>query len=226
MAKKVAKKKKSIKTEKPPLLKVAEPPPTISLPVSVLGILRLAATESTRYALNGVLIERKGSDVTAVVTDGRRLLRAVWHEEMPGPDFDVVVAGEQWAKITSLASIASSPICRLAKEPGTDGLVIITVEDSDGCSSTVCSIPAWGTFPKYEGVIPEYTVGKDADEIGVGAMLLSETLECAEAVVGMFREDLRATRLVVPRNPKVPMRLEIHGNQVRVTAVVMPCNLD
>lgn len=207
--------------------KAAKVAVAMTFPMQVFHVLKVAAKESTRYAINGVYVKREGCECAVAVTDGRRLLRASWDEESPGVDFGVVVEGKQWAaahKIAKACSQRDGPVCRLSKEPGDEGQVTITVESSDDCRTTISGAPAFGKFPKYEQVIPNYAVGKDADEIGFDPALLEETLQVAR-VAAAACEGRDGVRLIVPRNPKGAMVIASRGDQVKVLACVMPYNL-
>jgi len=110
-----------------------------------------AAREMTRYAINGILWEKRGKRLRLVATDGRRLACASGTVGRSGPeDFDIIVplkamsvfervfapqrSGEEWP-----VDIAVTPNQLLLRSGGCV-LVTVLVE---------------GTFPKYEEVIPK-----------------------------------------------------------------------
>ena len=105
-----------------------------------------AARESTRYAINGVLWDKKGNELNLVATDGRRLSKAS-HRLSPGDeDCSAIVptkAMQLFSRIldlgTSAAEITVSPsqiVLKCAK-------------------ATVTASLLEGNFPSYSDVIPE-----------------------------------------------------------------------
>jgi len=113
------------------------------------------ARENTRYALNGVLWEVEGKDVTLVATDGRRLSLAKGKCK-DGPD----------QKITAIVpSKAMQLIIRClteaAEAKGTARVaigekdILVEAPPGDGGRSVIYSRLVDGHFPKYEDVVPK-----------------------------------------------------------------------
>lgn len=105
-----------------------------------------AARENTRYAINGVLWERRAKKLHLVSTDGRRLAQAI------GP-LDKA-AGAEAAVIVPLKAVGI--IDRLLHDP--DEVVQVKVEPNQLLLSTaralLGSALVEGHFPKYDEVIP------------------------------------------------------------------------
>jgi DNA polymerase-3 subunit beta len=110
-----------------------------------------AARETSRYAINGVLWEKRGKRLFVVATDGRRLARAggTLHESTSG-DFEVVLP----AKAMSVFEKVFIP-----PRDVEDWYVYVKVlpnqvllRAGDRVLSTVL---VEGTFPKYDDVIPK-----------------------------------------------------------------------
>lgn len=105
-----------------------------------------AARENTRYAINGVLWQKRAKKLQLVATDGRRL---AWTsgplEQSQGQDGDVIVPTR-----------AMTLIKRMLSEP--DELVRVKLLANQilvaGARATISSVLVEGRFPKYEDVIP------------------------------------------------------------------------
>ncbi len=110
-----------------------------------------AATESTRFAMGGVLMERKGKRLRLVATDGRRLV-VTKGDCTSGSDADTIAIVPPKA-MSLLNRLASQPddvvaVARL------DGRLSFTVgQGPDAARLTTNLID--GTFPPFEDVIPK-----------------------------------------------------------------------
>jgi len=127
------------------------------------------AKENTRYALNGVLWEVDGRNLTLVATDGRRLSLAKGKCK-DGPEKKATAIVPSKAMQLMVRCLTDS-----TEATGTARVVIgekeILVEapPGEGGSSVIYSRLVDGHFPKYEDVIP-----KDFDKkatMGTGAFL-------------------------------------------------------
>lgn len=105
------------------------------------------AKENTRYAINGVLWEKKGKKLALVATDGRRLARSVGSaEQSVGEDNSMIVPAKTVQVIQKV----------LPNTEGTVGirfssnLVIVRAGDY-----VISSALVEGRFPQYEEVIPK-----------------------------------------------------------------------
>lgn len=127
------------------------------------------AKENTRYALNGVLWEVEGKNLTLVATDGRRLSLAKGKcKDGPQEKATAIVPSKAMQLIVRCLTDA-------AEAKGTARVVIgekdvlVEVPPADGGRRVVYSRLVDGHFPKYDDVIP-----KDLDKkatLGTGAML-------------------------------------------------------
>ncbi len=104
-----------------------------------------AARENTRYAINGVLWDRKGDRLTLVATDGRRLSRVERAIDGGGKALTAIVPIKAMQLIGKVFASADTPIS-------------VRIESNQIAVKTarvlICSTLLEGHFPKYEDVIP------------------------------------------------------------------------
>ncbi len=114
-----------------------------------------AAREMTRYAINGVLFERKGKKLMLVATDGHRLAQT--RDDLPadGRDLSAVVPIKAISLIERLLTDPEQTIGLQFKE----NRLFIQVSSESGVTATMSSSLVEGTFPPYNDVIP-----KDSDK--------------------------------------------------------------
>lgn len=106
-----------------------------------------AARESTRYAINGVLWERKGSKLFLVATDGRRLAKAVGPvRKGTGEGINLIVPTKTMALLLRVMQAADDEEVLIR---GSGNQLLVQVG-----GTTVSSVLVEGHFPKYEDVIP------------------------------------------------------------------------
>jgi len=115
-----------------------------------------AARETGRYAINGVLWQKRGHKLFLVATDGRRLARAGGQiQEANGGDFEVIVPAK--------ALHAFERVFVSTRERGAWTVDVkimpnqVLLRSGDRMLATAL---VEGTFPKYEDVIP-----KDTDKL-------------------------------------------------------------
>lgn len=106
-----------------------------------------AARENTRYAINGVLWERKGKKLTLVSTDGRRLSLACG-TVTKGTDADVQVIVPTKA-MHLLQRIATEDEDKVSVK-ATDNQIVLATR-----RATVGAALVEGRFPQYQDVIPQ-----------------------------------------------------------------------
>lgn len=111
------------------------------------------ARETSRYAINGVLLERDGKKVSLIATDGRRLAVARGSAtDAKGDGVDCIVPTK-----------ALNLLTRLLDDPGED--VKVRIADSQAhfetSRATMTSNLVEGNFPPYKDVVP-----KDQDRKG------------------------------------------------------------
>lgn len=113
------------------------------------------AKENTRYALNGVLWEVEGKNVTLVATDGRRLSLAKGKcKDGPEEKITAIVPSKAMQLIERcLADVAEAkgPVRVVISEKD----ILLEVQPADGGKRVVYSRLVDGHFPKYEDVIPK-----------------------------------------------------------------------
>jgi len=105
-----------------------------------------AARENTRYAINGVLWEKKGNRLQLVSTDGRRLaLSGASLEKGRGSDVEAIVPTKALSVLTRMHFDPDEMIAvRL-----TSNQVILKTD-----RATISSVLVEGRFPNYNDVIP------------------------------------------------------------------------
>jgi len=110
-----------------------------------------AATESTRFAMGGVFMERKGKRLRLVATDGRRLV--VTKGDCSSADEGETTAIVPTKALNLLNRLASQPddsvhIARV------EGRLIFTVGEGPEAARLITNLIE-GTFPPFEDVIPK-----------------------------------------------------------------------
>ncbi len=118
-----------------------------------------AAKEMTRYAINGVLFEKKGKKLSLVATDGHRLAQTrddVGGETGAGKDVSAVVPIKAINLIERLLTDPEQTISLQFKE----NKLFLQVSGEGGTPlATMSTALVEGTFPPYNDVIP-----KDSDK--------------------------------------------------------------
>ncbi len=105
-----------------------------------------AARENTRYAINGVLWEKKENQLKLVATDGRRLaLSAASLESSAGDDVQAIVPTKALALLNRLHFSADDVL----QVKLTANQILMQTE-----RASISSVLVEGHFPKYDDVIP------------------------------------------------------------------------
>jgi len=131
--------------------------PQFSLPVGVVRqlverTLYAAARESTRYAINGVLWQRKGKKLSLVATDGRRLAKAdAKIEAAKAEDSQAIVPAKS---VNLIGRVFHDPKQTVGVNIEPNQIVLATEQ------VTLASVLVEGHFPQYEDVIPRQTDSK------------------------------------------------------------------
>jgi DNA polymerase III subunit beta len=117
-----------------------------------------AAKEMTRYAINGVLFEKKGKKLLLVATDGHRLAqtRDETAEGGTGRDVSAVVPIKAINLIERLLTDPEQTVSLQFKE---NKLFVQVSSEAGGVTATMSTALVEGTFPPYNDVIP-----KDSDK--------------------------------------------------------------
>ncbi len=173
------------------------------------SLCKIAAKESTRYAINGINFYVKKGKGYAVVTDGRRVAEFSWPI-----DEDEVFAV---ATLPREACIAARALKSDVELTSRDGRLVISVGDE--VAHTVSTAASDGKFPNVNEVIPKYQ-DDDANTIGVDPILLAELLMAVDTL------SPELVKLVVPNDPKKPILIQARGDSGSATAVLMPVKLD
>lgn len=125
-----------------------------------------AARENSRYAINGVLMNRDGKKLEMVATDGRRLAKCT--ATLPGASKDAPAAGcivpsKALAMLLKLAGDADEPVSVAVAD---NQIVFAFGNDPADSRAVLSSNLVEGSFPPYEDVIPkdqDIKVGFDRD---------------------------------------------------------------
>ena len=126
------------------------------------------ARENSRYAINGVLLNRDGKTLECVATDGRRLaLARTTLDDAQGDPISVIAPAKALNMLQRLIDDADEPISVTT----TDNRIVFAIGLAAGgpaedCRAVLASNLVEGTFPPYEDVIPkdqDIKVGFDRD---------------------------------------------------------------
>lgn len=202
------------------------------VPTKVLkNIVKAAARDSTRYAINGVLIERDDTGPVAVALDGRWMLVARWTEQpwedhplgtKPVDGFSVIVPPADLIEASKLPPKREHR--EILKEVVIDEhdpkANVTTVEfrahNGDGaCSRTVPIIE--GNFPKWRDVIPDKNGA--VIRITVNPKFLADALK---AVADMGCDPKSGGVVLEFTSSDRPLVVRAHNETVDVVAVIMP----
>ena len=110
-----------------------------------------AARESSRYAINGVLWDRRGKRLFMVATDGRRLARAGGTlREARGADFQLIVPSKALGVVERVFAPPKAEEDWTVEVRVLPNQIILRSGDR-----VIASALVEGNFPKYEDVIPK-----------------------------------------------------------------------
>jgi len=110
----------------------------------------------TRYAINGVLFEKKGKKLSLVATDGHRLAQTRDDVQGDGKDINAVVPIKAINLIERLLTDPEQIVGLQFKE---NKLFIQVSSETAGVTATMSTALVEGSFPPYQDVIP-----KDSDK--------------------------------------------------------------
>lgn len=224
------------------------------LPKGITALRNVAHPEKTRYAMNGVLIERnKDGNVSAVATDGKALAFVSWHEDT-SPEmrdvfgipteprthapFRVIVPAD--ALKTAEKGIPSKKAI-VSRAPYSQNIAIEETSEGDsfrlathnGEGSTVAGIkPVDGYFPPYEEVLEASTRKAKASGIRIALNVeilyrLATSLATAAESLGAdidAREPVIVLEMSGPADAVV-VRLGAGGSR-NLYGVIMPVNVE
>jgi len=116
-----------------------------------------AAKEMTRYAINGVLFEKKGKKIMLVATDGHRLAQT--KDDLASESGKDVSAVVPIKAINLIERLLTDPEQTVALQFKENKLFVQVSSETGGVSATMSTALVEGTFPPYNDVIP-----KDSDK--------------------------------------------------------------
>ncbi len=167
-----------------------------------------AAKETTRYAINGLLIEVNGNKMTMVGTDGRRLAKAgATLAAKVGEQITCIVPARAVTMLSRLTTDMETPVTVRV----TDSQVAFEVPNALMVSSVI-----EGRYPSYEAVIPKESTCK----IKVDRAALLSGLRRASLLVS------RDSRGVKVQLSKERMVIEAHSPEEGEAAIEIPIELD
>jgi DNA polymerase III subunit beta len=117
-----------------------------------------AAKEMTRYAINGVLFEKKGKKLLLVATDGHRLAQSRDETSAGGTGKDVSAVVPIKA-INLIERLLTDPEQTVSLQFKENKLFVQISSEGAGVTATMSTALVEGTFPPYNDVIP-----KDSDK--------------------------------------------------------------
>lgn len=144
-----------------------------------------AASDHSRYAINGVLVDRTGGTLRLVATNGHRLALASGSCDGDKSDQQCIIPTKAMTLLRRLlqedAGVVSAKV--------DSGRVIFHIDGGAHTAATLSSNLVEGTFPPFEDVIP-----KDLDQrVTVDADILSKAVRRAHL---MTNEESRGVRLI------------------------------
>jgi len=140
--------------EAPPVRDLGEGPIDCEIPAGALDrlvsrTLFAAAAEHSRYAINGVLFDRKGTNLRMVATDGRRLAVATGTCSVGKGDSTCIVPAKALHVLGRLIDDPETPIQVVIEENQ-----IVFAIGSGPDAAILSSNLVEGAFPPFEDVIP------------------------------------------------------------------------
>ena len=124
-----------------------------------------AASEHSRYAINGVLFDRDGKKIRMVATDGRRLAVAIGECTTAEDKSSCIIPAKALNVLNKLVDEPDAPV-RIAIE---ESEIILAVGDGPDAAVLSSSLVE-GAFPPFEDVIPkdqDKRVRFDAQQLSV-----------------------------------------------------------
>lgn len=203
-----------------------EDEPVFEIPARILHVVGVAAKDESKYAMTGVLIEadRVAKVVTAMATDGRRLMVATCNQGI----FD----GVETVYIPK--SIARNAARVSTVRPGKDSDAIVTIRrDGDDCHLTAYTqdgpiVFEWQMdpavkYPPYRDVIPDWSDSEGIERFGITGDLVASTITWMQKVVGKAPK----IKVHLPSRPDRAFGFEAQdGETLRALAVMMPAVID
>ena len=122
-----------------------------------------AATDHSRYAINGVHLDLQGSQIRLVATNGHRLALSMGPCDNNCDKTDCIVPTKAMTLLKRLLHDGDGTVSVKID----NGRIVFHIVNGAGCTSTLTSNLVEGTFPPFEDVIPKdldrkAVVNKDA----------------------------------------------------------------
>jgi len=216
----------------------------------LFNMTKICDTESSRYALGGVMLERDAAGKPhAITTDGRVLVHATWdepdHNEYPAgvvettepvPGFSAIMAKAHMDKLCKEVPKKSPKpiICHgvVNETPLANGMIEMGATDLDTSRTLKCRAVE-GRFPRWQDVFTKFRVinGQDVEANGLSdmavrlrfdAFTLAELLEVVRKSAGLSDEPSQCVTLLVPLDRNQPIIVRCVEGGVNVEGVVMP----
>ena len=123
----------------------------------VFAVNFICADEEFRYAIGGVLVRRLDGIASVVATDGRLVISCCWPS--PGADFSRIVpqgVAKRLEEVTSPLNINEA-----------NERIELTYRNEFGTETRLTCDQVEGQFPRWETVIPKYTILDNAGGVNV-----------------------------------------------------------
>jgi len=197
-----------------------------------------AAAENTRYAINGIRIERTPEACWAIATDGRRLLIAEWEDESVSKEypevgldckrvdgFGATIPLDSWKALAKIVpNNRHKPILENVRiqEPGAESTVKAAALSQGGVQSQEHNLDD-KVFPDYRVIVPDYT-DTDTVEIGLNPILLAELCKAMSTMT----DGGTVIKVTIPieRCSERPVLIEAEGGGVKATGIICALKLD
>ncbi len=173
-----------------------------------------AARENTRYAINGVLWEKKGKKLLMVATDGRRLAMCdASLEKSVGDEASAIVPTKALSLIMKLHMDADEMI-EVKLRPNQ---IVLRTE-----SVTISSVLVEGHFPKYQDVLPrehDKTAVLKTDEFlsGVKRAALLATAESKGVKIILGKEGMiLSSRAAEQGEATIKVPVDYKGSEISI----------
>lgn len=195
---------------------------TVQIPAFLKKMLTVASKHSTRYSIDGVLVEVKKSGIRFVATDGRIL--GVFDSPPPEgdrPDMELVIPG-RIIRALPTAKKARRTLQKYILTRHTDEHASIGLEGDYSITFKMSDNP----FPPYRDVIPDYSKKKPDDHIiGFAGDVLGRACKLAEDAGKMYGERGIMKFRFRKRDKPALIKWE-SGSGESLTIVVMTVNVE
>lgn len=218
------------------------------VPPRIFECHKLADSDSSRYALGGVRLERSSDGpATAIACDGRRLVVVEW-DEAPAADYPADRVNVSLDHRPEFAAIVPIDACKRAvKLPGrspkailsnvavdesaSNGKVVLAATDLEE-DKRITPRSLEGRYPKWREAFPRPTEPEqETVSVNLDCNLLRGLLETIEKVTGDRETVLTFTLHVDTEADGIPLAarardgavvITAHAGGVRVAGVIMP----